>query len=111
MNAIRSKRHYCGHCNEYLNKTVYYQHKRIYYDKSEKRWSSQQVFNCSPLVAFCPSVAVSTAQCCSAHISADTAAQFPDQDTSPNTEFETFNHQDFSESQPTHFDTEGEFTV
>ena len=39
-----SKRLYCGHCKEFVCKTTYHQHKRLYYDKSNKRWSSEQVF-------------------------------------------------------------------
>ena len=35
----RKRRNYrCEHCGERLSKTVYYQHKKLYYNKSTRRW-------------------------------------------------------------------------
>ena len=33
-------RYYCGHCCRFLSKTLFYQHKRLYYDRLSKKWSS-----------------------------------------------------------------------
>ena len=52
-----TKRFYCGHCKEYVCKTTYHQHKRLYFDKENKRWSSEQVFavaSASTQAAFIP---------------------------------------------------------
>ena len=39
---------YCGHCEKYLTKTVYYKHKRLYYDKTKKEWLPSRVFSQTP---------------------------------------------------------------
>ena len=36
-------RHYCRHCNQFLSKTIFYQHKRLYCDRLSKKWSSTRV--------------------------------------------------------------------
>ena len=33
----------CGHCNQNLSKTVYYQHKCLYYDRRLKKWYPHRV--------------------------------------------------------------------
>ena len=54
------KKRFCGHCKEYLCKTVYFQHKRLYFNKKSNEWLATQIFNKSPFdeAAFHP---VSTA--------------------------------------------------
>ena len=37
------KRYYCGHCSELLSKTLYYQHRRNYYDTHSRTWSKTKV--------------------------------------------------------------------
>jgi hypothetical protein len=34
------KRFHCGHCGEKISKTLYYQHKKLYYSSSTNSWSS-----------------------------------------------------------------------
>ena len=36
--AMESKRFYCGHCDEKVSKTLYYQHKKLYYCSTNKSW-------------------------------------------------------------------------
>ena len=33
------KRYFCGHCSDLLSKTLYYQHRRDYYDSQFRTWS------------------------------------------------------------------------
>lgn len=33
-----SKRYYCGHCEEKISKTLYFKHKKLYYDAVTKEW-------------------------------------------------------------------------
>lgn len=33
------KRFHCGHCNEKVSKTLYYQHKKLYYSSADKSWT------------------------------------------------------------------------
>ena len=40
MSEIGSKRLFCGHCQEYVSKTVYHQHR----DTNSKKWSTHRVF-------------------------------------------------------------------
>lgn len=42
------KKRFCGHCKEYLCKTVYFQHKRLYFNKESNKWLPTQVFNKTP---------------------------------------------------------------
>lgn len=42
--AALGKRHFCGHCQDYVSKTVYHLHKRLYFDTISKKWASCQVF-------------------------------------------------------------------
>lgn len=48
VNRQGRKRLFCGHCNEYLSKTHFYAHKRLYYDSILRKWSSERVVH--PLV-------------------------------------------------------------
>lgn len=32
------KRFHCGHCNEKISRTLYFQHKKLYYSASENTW-------------------------------------------------------------------------
>ena len=36
---------FCGHCNEYHSTTVYFQHKRLYFNKESNKWLPTQVFS------------------------------------------------------------------
>lgn len=35
---------YCDHCDDYISKTLYYQHKRLYYDSMTKTWSKTRLY-------------------------------------------------------------------
>ena len=39
-----SKQRFCGHCEKYLSKSVYYRHRRLYYNKLTEQWSSTRLF-------------------------------------------------------------------
>lgn len=40
----RQRRSYfCGHCSKELTKTLYFQHKKAFYNKKEKQWSHSRV--------------------------------------------------------------------
>lgn len=43
MPGTTVSRHLCGHCNENLSKTVYYQHKRLYYDQRSRKWHKNRI--------------------------------------------------------------------
>ena len=47
---MSSRRYYCEHCNQYLSKTLFFKHKRLYYDRLSKKWLSTPV-QYSPLEA------------------------------------------------------------
>ena len=36
------KRFHCQHCGEKVSKTLYYQHKRLYYSSASNTWRSNQ---------------------------------------------------------------------
>ena len=40
----RRKRYYCGHCKDYVSKTLFYQHKRLYFDRKAKKWSKERLY-------------------------------------------------------------------
>lgn len=40
MSQESKKRFHCGHCNEFVCKTVYFQHKRLHFDKEKNEWST-----------------------------------------------------------------------
>ena len=35
----------CGHCDEYVSKSTFYQHRRLYYNFRTQKWSQSRVFN------------------------------------------------------------------
>ena len=37
------KLYFCGHCQESVSKTLYFQHRAIYYDKRAKQWAKDRV--------------------------------------------------------------------
>ena len=37
---MSEKRFHCGHCGEKVSKTLYYQHKRLYYSSAFNTWRS-----------------------------------------------------------------------
>lgn len=43
MNRDKIGRYYCGHCKQALCKTTFHQHKRLYYDRLSKKWSSSRI--------------------------------------------------------------------
>lgn len=47
------KRFHCGHCGEKISKTLYYQHKKLYYSSSTNTWSSDRYKDdCVPASSF-----------------------------------------------------------
>ena len=36
-----SDRYFCGHCKEKISKTLYYRHKRLFYDATNRQWRSE----------------------------------------------------------------------
>ena len=44
---VNRKRYYCGHCDEYLSKTVYFQHRRLYFEVKCQKWSKKRLFACA----------------------------------------------------------------
>ena len=37
------ERFHCDHCNEKISKTLYFQHKRIYYNPSTQSWKKSRI--------------------------------------------------------------------
>ena len=37
--TVERKRYFCGHCDDYVSKTIFYQHRRVYFEKKCKKWS------------------------------------------------------------------------
>lgn len=33
----------CGHCDSVLSKTQFYKHKRLYYNRRERKWNSDRI--------------------------------------------------------------------
>lgn len=42
------KRVLCGHCDELVSRSTYYQHKRLYFHVQSQKWSKERVFNSVP---------------------------------------------------------------
>ena len=42
--AVVKKHYFCGHCSKELNKTKYFQHRKLFYNKKTKKWGLQKVF-------------------------------------------------------------------
>ena len=38
--AVKRRRIYCGHCEEYLAKSAFYRHKGKYFDADSKTWTT-----------------------------------------------------------------------
>lgn len=38
----RKGRYYCGHCEEKISKTLYFRHKRLYYNPDSEEWISSK---------------------------------------------------------------------
>lgn len=57
------KMRFCGHCKEYHSKTIYFQHKRLYFNKESNEWLPTQDFNEVPFdePSFHPASTVSQA--------------------------------------------------
>ena len=43
MATRERKRLFCGHCKDYVSKTLYHKHKQLYYTKREKKWCEERV--------------------------------------------------------------------
>lgn len=44
MASCRIRKAYlCGHCDQELSKTSYYQHKKIYFDTTKKEWRKEMI--------------------------------------------------------------------
>ena len=43
-----SRSYHCEHCGEKVSKTVYYQHKKLYYDKTTGIWKRQESCDTPP---------------------------------------------------------------
>lgn len=43
LSVAGKKRFYCEHCSEYISKTLFYQHKRQFYDAARKKWHYTRV--------------------------------------------------------------------
>ena len=43
MEATRTKRFYCGHCDQEVSRTTLYAHKRLYYNRTTREWSKVRV--------------------------------------------------------------------
>lgn len=44
MSECGQKRKLCGHCNEYLSKTAFFNHKRLHFDKRTNEWQKDRVY-------------------------------------------------------------------
>ena len=38
-------RYFCGHCNRQLSKTLFFRHKRMFYDRKARKWSDVKVIS------------------------------------------------------------------
>ena len=58
------KRFFCGHCNDYLCKTVYFQHKRLHFNKDTNEWLKEaRIFQSNTSqTPFCPSSSINAPQ-------------------------------------------------
>ena len=45
-NSVRKpvKTYFCGHCSKELTKTLFFQHRKLFYDRKTRKWSQQKVF-------------------------------------------------------------------
>lgn len=42
MNGAQ-KKYLCGHCNKLVSKTLYFKHKKLYYDPQRKTWKDTRI--------------------------------------------------------------------
>lgn len=38
-----TKLYFCDHCEKLLSKTLYYKHKKFYYDRNSEKWRKEMV--------------------------------------------------------------------
>lgn len=38
------KTYYCGHCSKDLSKTLYFQHRKLFFDRRAKQWRDTKVY-------------------------------------------------------------------
>ena len=46
MSTVRrggKKEYYCGHCDKVLGRTVFYQHRRLYFHRTSRKWFQRPV--------------------------------------------------------------------
>ena len=43
MEAEKTNRFYCGHCEQEVSRRTLYTHKRLYYNRMSKEWSKQKI--------------------------------------------------------------------
>ena len=43
MEAAKTNRFYCGHCEQEVSRRTLYTHKRLYYNRMSKEWSKQKI--------------------------------------------------------------------
>ena len=36
--STKSKWYFCEHCDEFISKTLYYKHRKLFYDRKAKKW-------------------------------------------------------------------------
>ena len=41
----KQSRVFCGHCNQYLSRTTFWKHRRLYYDVHSERWTNENLGN------------------------------------------------------------------
>jgi len=44
VSEMQTKRYFCGHCHQNLSKTVFYKHRRLYFNSRSKEWSEERMF-------------------------------------------------------------------
>ena len=45
IEAANQSLFYCGHCNERLSKTQFYKHKKLFYDRKNKKWLKDSTYD------------------------------------------------------------------
>ena len=43
LTARKPKRYFCGHCDENVSKTLFFEYRKLFYDKLAKRWRKERV--------------------------------------------------------------------
>ena len=43
MASNKVDRYFCGHCEQVLTKTLFFKHKRMYYDRAKSVWRKERV--------------------------------------------------------------------